>query len=464
MLTVFRCRPRPAATKHRSTRRPRLEPLEERCVPTITEFPLPGVGGYISSLQGGPDGGVWFGSWGLSSNLGRFDTCAKTFEMHDASTATNHIQDIAVAPDGSVWYTLVPNSGLVGDVHYYLGHFGPCVPEGQGLLEVPQGPTSLTVGPDGNVWLTGGRGAFGFITQVDAVTSDITTFAAPTPQSFPHHLLSGPQGGLWFSEFTPEHQAKLAKLVPATGAFTEYTTPTPGYLIDGMTEGPGHTIWLIQSPLGAPSAPSQLLEFNPRRGTFREVGRSFGHLQDITTGPDGAIWMTQYRTACDTTYGSVVRYDPATRERCEWAVPSHSLPDRITLGPDGNVWISETDLDTITSKLARVSFEDEGGGHCSPPAPRAAPASTSGAAGASAFPASALAGPEGPTGPWSNGPAEGRTAQPQGSPSFNPWASAPGAGLTLEAALLGMLEGARREGHPSGADLVFAGEGLVPVV
>src|SRR5262245_52334212 len=62
-------------------------------------------------------------------------------------------------------------------------------------------PTSITAGPDGNLWFTEyGGGQIGRITPLGVVTefsAGITAFATPWG------ITAGPDGNLWFTEYIP---------------------------------------------------------------------------------------------------------------------------------------------------------------------------------------------------------------------------------------------------------------------
>jgi hypothetical protein len=59
----------------------------------------------------------------------------------------------------------------------------------------------LTVGPDGNLWITPmlGPDAAGFITRITP-GGVITEFTIPATGGYPHTIATGPDGALWFTE------------------------------------------------------------------------------------------------------------------------------------------------------------------------------------------------------------------------------------------------------------------------
>src|SRR5260370_38993515 len=63
---------------------------------------------------------------------------------------------------------------------------------------------------------------------------------------------------------------------------------------------------------------------------------------DITTGPDGAIWFTEIIPNLQslTFVGKIGRITPAG-QISEFPVPTRSNLLGITAGPDGNLWFTE---------------------------------------------------------------------------------------------------------------------------
>jgi virginiamycin B lyase len=72
---------------------------------------------------------------------------------------------------------------------------------------------------------------------------------------------------------------------------------------------------------------------------------SFFYPQDITVGPDGALWFTSeydgYQTGRITTAGKVTTI-----------YVSIAPPEVITAGPDGALWF----IDDITNSIGRITI------------------------------------------------------------------------------------------------------------
>src|SRR5579862_1643518 len=74
---------------------------------------------------------------------------------------------------------------------------------------------------------------------------------------------------------------------------------------------------------------------------------SYSYLTGITTGPDGALWFTEY-------FGNNIGRITTTGVINKYPVPAVSgLPLGITLGPDGALWFTEYG----GNKIGRVSVE-----------------------------------------------------------------------------------------------------------
>ena len=79
-------------------------------------------------------------------------------------------------------------------------------------------PAGITSGPDGNLWFT--QFTSGRIGKVDTA-GKITEFPIPTDRPGPFDITTGPDGNLWFTEFSAN---KVGRITPA-GEITEFPLP-----------------------------------------------------------------------------------------------------------------------------------------------------------------------------------------------------------------------------------------------
>src|SRR5262249_29864406 len=98
-------------------------------------------------------------------------------------------------------------------------------------LTSASGPFGITAGPDGALWFsefTGNR--IGRITTGGTVTE----FVIPTAASGPQGITTGPDGALWFAEAVVN---KIGRITTA-GTITEFTVPTAGGRPFSIVSGP----------------------------------------------------------------------------------------------------------------------------------------------------------------------------------------------------------------------------------
>ncbi len=114
----------------------------------------------------------------------------------------------------------------------------------------------------------------------------ITEYPVPTAGSAPLAMTPGPDGNLWFTEYTGN---QVARINPSTGAVAEYPVPTPACLPGGIVAGPDGNIWFTE--YGA----ARIGRLDPATGTITEfnVPTPNSYPADIKVGPDGALWFAE---------------------------------------------------------------------------------------------------------------------------------------------------------------------------
>lgn len=178
-------------------------------------------------------------------------------------------------------------------------------------------PIDVAPGPDGNVWFVEYTG-----NKVGKVTPSgtVTEYAIPTPNSNPQHIARGSDGNIWFAEAA----GKIAKITPS-GVITEYPA-TAG--MGPLVAGPDGNMWFAS-------------QGNRTIGKITPAGVSMGYVSPTTTGGplgitvggDGNMWYTtQNKIGKITPSGTITEYP----------IPSgHNSGFGIARGSDGNVWFTE---------------------------------------------------------------------------------------------------------------------------
>jgi virginiamycin B lyase len=177
----------------------------------------------------------------------------------------------------------------------------------------------------------------------------------------PQFIIAGPDGALWFTEYTSDNSAdKIGRISTAGVVTSEYTVPSPfsgpgvyWLRVGGITAGPDGALWfskyynccgpnegtLVFGGIGRITTAGVLSDY----GRFTGDG-SFG----ITASPDGALWFTDYGKIGRITTAGVLT---------EYTIPTlNSAPQFITAGPDGALWFTEyTQVPNSTSKIGRIT-------------------------------------------------------------------------------------------------------------
>lgn len=185
-------------------------------------------------------------------------------------------------------------------------------------------PWGITAGPDGNVWFCEYSSQ-----KIGRIAPDglITEFDVHVP---PIGIVAGPDGNLWFAAADLDFgtEGEIGRVSPS-GEVTEFPTTA---LPCSIVAGPDGNLWFTNC---GPSVAPAGIGRSSTGGVVSSVALPPGHwTYGITVGPDGAIWFTEPSTrqiGRVTTTGSVT----------EFALPADLVPNSIAAGPDGNVWFTD---------------------------------------------------------------------------------------------------------------------------
>lgn len=192
-------------------------------------------------ITAGPDGNVWFSE--LQENtLGKVTpdgTISEYTIPHDHLVLQNWaIQGIIAGPDGNVWFT-EPQDNQVG----YVTPGGTFkkfrLPEAPPLFHGPftSYPTWITRGPDNNLWFyESNNHRVGHIT----LAGRINELVIP-PSVRIGELTMGPDHNLW-SATDPDQITRIS----LTGSFTAYQA-SPGCYPHGIVTGPDGKLWFTEA-------------------------------------------------------------------------------------------------------------------------------------------------------------------------------------------------------------------------
>jgi virginiamycin B lyase len=325
---------RRAQAARRPAYRPRLEPLEDRCVPSVsaTEFPITTPGSAPLEITLGADGNLWFTEF-AGNNIARI-TPAGTVTEFTVPTPNSGPVGIVSGPDGNVWFT-EQNAGKIGHLNPLAGNnaaIQASVTEAviPAANAVPQG---ITAGPDGALWFTeSGANNIGRITTANVITNE---YPVKTPMSNPVKITAGPDGALWFTESVASQIGRIT----TAGVVTEFGAAngiTPKSFPNFITAGPDGNLWFTEAQgnrIGKITTAGAATEFALPAGRGTPAG--------ITTGPDGALWFTESSTQATTPNQlGRITVQGGLQEFSQGISPASGL-EGITVGADGALWFTE---------------------------------------------------------------------------------------------------------------------------
>jgi virginiamycin B lyase len=178
------------------------------------------------------------------------------------------------------------------------------------------GPIGIVTGPDGAMWFTEYTGAkIGRITTAGVITE----FALPAGISSPLNIAVGADGALWFT--IPQRVGRIS----TAGVATTFSANTTGFSPTDIKAGPDGAMWFTETAgrIGRITTSGTITEFPI------PVGTSTGTL---ALGSDGALWFTQ------------PGYSQIGRITTTGVVTSYKVSEdaaEITAGPDGALWFTE---------------------------------------------------------------------------------------------------------------------------
>jgi streptogramin lyase len=169
----------------------------------------------------------------------------------------------------------------------------------------------------------------------------ITEYPVPTPACVPFDITAGPDGNLWFTEFTTGIRT-IARITP-DGVITEFPlAPNAANGPFGIAAGSDGNLWFTLSPLSDAPGNSAIGRITPAGVPAAEVPLPDGSVPlGIAAGPDGNLWFVLSGTNAIgrmTTSGVVTQFPIPT---------AASSPAAIAAGADGNLWFTELDANKI---------------------------------------------------------------------------------------------------------------------
>ncbi len=290
--------------------------------PPYSEFNIPTTVSGPAGVTSGPDGALWFTEF-FTNKIGRL-TAGGAFTEYPITTANSGPTAITRGGDGAVWF-----------IEYSANQIGRISTSGvvtEYTLPTPQaGLDAITAGPDGAVWFTEN-----LANKIGRISPSgvLTEYTLPTPLSAPYGITAGSDGAVWFTETGTN---KLGRITSA-GLFSETFVPTILSGLTDITTGPDGALWFI-------ALSTFHIGSMTTSGTFSYylIPGTNGNPTGIVAGSDGALWFLQLR-------GLLMRITTAGAFSTYFA-PTSDIRSPVS-GPDGAIWFTEY----LSGKIARAGI------------------------------------------------------------------------------------------------------------
>jgi streptogramin lyase len=305
----------------------------------IDEFP---VGVKPGGITTGPDGALWFTEEGDNavSFIGRFAPATGAYTHFQLPSLGSVPDKITTGPDGKLWFS------------EYGGNRIGRIDTAGNLTEFSNAggsPQGITAGP-GGLWYT--ATGSNTVRQIGTDGSFGAVYTIPTPSSGPSDIILGPDGKIWFTESDPINANKIGALNPSVppgqaGAISEYPTAA-GSEPSGIISTTGGILWFTEPGTNA-------IGRITTTGTLAEFPGAGVSASGIAAGRDGALWYTlgfSGTLPCTGTGDQAIgRITSGGTFTNKFATPSPlSDPSDITEGPDGALWFTEY----CANKIGRI--------------------------------------------------------------------------------------------------------------
>jgi virginiamycin B lyase len=313
----------------------------------VQDFPVPTPDSGLTDIATGRDGSLWF-SEQKGYKVGRITTSGQisewTIPRDDPDDTDYGPEQLTVAQDGRVW--------VLSDAHASAFVIDPAVPN------VPVGRfavngdelggrrgNDIAAAPDGTVWVTDSLGDGVLRIAPDGRSAD-TRGGAPECD-FDGIVAPGPDGRMWCADSSDGNALKRIEL---DGVNNVAVPIASGFGVSSLAAGPGGTMWFGRNSAGsyAFKPGDGAVGFVAPDGSAREwpVGDRVAPTS-IAAGPDGAMWFGS--AGFDQVVGRVTPAGAVTL-----APLGVRRADGVAFGGDGALWF----IDANANRLTRMTTDE----------------------------------------------------------------------------------------------------------
>ncbi|HEX9820952.1 MAG TPA: lyase [Methylomirabilota bacterium] len=289
----------------------------------VQTYDLPRGGG-PHDVAVGPDGIVWYTAQ-RSGQLGRLDPGTGKVELVPLGRgAAPH--GVVVGPDGAPWVTESGTNAIVRvDPKTRAVKSWP-LPEARGYVNL----NTLTFDRRGRVWFTGQNGVYG---RLDPATGELKVWDAPRGRG-PYGIATTPDGAVYYASLAGSH---IARIDLDTGAATVIEPPTRGQGARRVWSDSTGRIWVSEWNSG------NLSRYDPKTGDWKawrlpgDAPRAYA----VYVDDRDKVWVSEWSA------NAMVRFDPETETFQAFPSDRRGANVRQILGRPGEVWAPESGTDRL---------------------------------------------------------------------------------------------------------------------
>jgi virginiamycin B lyase len=289
----------------------------EYTIPTASSRPM----GLVSLPA--PTDQIWF-TENAASKIGTL-TAQAIISTPEPLTPTKHAGPNAIAsgPNGLLWFT----ETSIGKIGQITTAFPPVITEF--LLSPTARPTAVTLGSDGNMWVTDpATDAIWKVSQKGVVGAPCLLPSNADPTA----IVTGSDGSLWFTEAGINKIGRLPVTnTPACGNVTHFNVPTRNAGLASIVAGADGALWFTER-------------------TSKKLGRMLvtGHVAaeyslnpatnptSLVEGIDDNFYFSDPGT------NQIGQFVTATQKVKLFKIPTaNSQPGALILGPDQEIYFAE---------------------------------------------------------------------------------------------------------------------------
>ena len=280
----------------------------------------------------------------------------------------SHPHDVAVAPDGNVWYT-AQRSGALGILEQKSGKTEH-IPLGKG-----SSPHGVIVGPDGAAWVTDSgqnaivrvdpktravklfplpkgtpytnlntaafdkngvlwyTGQAGYYGSVDPKSGEVRAWPAPHGRG-PYGIAATPSGDVYYASLAGSH---IAKIDITSGKVAVIEPPTKNQGARRVWSDSTGQIWVSEWLSG------NLSRYNPVDNSWKIFRPPVEnpHTYSVYVDDKDMVWITEW------TSNAIMRFDPRTQKWDSFPSTTRAAAVRQMLGRAGEAWGAESSNDRL---------------------------------------------------------------------------------------------------------------------